>query len=151
MWDNVHPPPRVTCQVSKVRCRESGVTCQTCKFIYINSFFLRQNGRASWWRLCYRWIISHIVYSTQTKMTYLSQLPQIRKSKKCTIASKQIHWPCLLEITGLLADSARMTSYDLRSRKGLSAILCLASIGLKWKLQKSVPLQSPIEMTCKNN
>ena len=40
--------------------------------------------------------------------------------------------------TGLLADSGPMTSYDLRSREGLSAILCLPSTGLKCKLHKSV-------------
>ena len=28
LWENVHPPPHVTCQVSGVRCRVSGVRCQ---------------------------------------------------------------------------------------------------------------------------
>ena len=37
-WDNVHPPPFVTRQVSGVRCQVSGVSCQvsgvTCIFFY---------------------------------------------------------------------------------------------------------------------
>ena len=52
------------------------------------------------------------------------------QSEQCTVASKLIPWPRLSEITGLLAYSGQMILYDLRSRDGLSAILCLASTGL---------------------
>ena len=44
----------------------------------------------------------------------------------------------LSEISGILADSGHITSYHPRSREGLSAILCLPSTGLKYKVQKSV-------------
>ena len=50
--------------------------------------------------------------------------------EQCTVASKLIPWPHLSEITGLLADSGQMILYDLRSRDGLSALLCFASTGL---------------------
>ena len=44
----------------------------------------------------------------------------------------------LSEITRLLTDSGRITIYDLGSREGLSAILCMPRIGLKCKVQKYV-------------
>ena len=49
-----------------------------------------------------------------------------------------ITWPRLSENTEPLADSGRMTSYDLWSRERLAALLCSPSTGLKCKLQKSL-------------
>ena len=55
-WENVHPPPCVTCQVSRVRCtcQVSGVTCQVsrvwcqlsgviCRMLHFFFFFTK------WW------------------------------------------------------------------------------------------------------
>ena len=57
------------------------------------------------------------------------------------IPSGTISLPRLSEATGLLADSGCITSYDLWSTEGLSAILCLPSIGLKLKVPKSLNLK----------
>ena len=57
---------------------------------------------------------------------------------------------CVGKKTGLLAHFGLLISYDLRSSEGLSAILCLATTGLKCKVQKSVlPLLTPpLKHTC---
>ena len=44
------------------------------------------------------------------------------------------------QCTTALADSGRMTSNDLWSTEGLSAILCLPSTGLRFKVPRSVNL-----------
>ena len=72
---------------------------------------------------------------THMKMTYIFSLHQIwTESEKWAIASEIISWSRLSDITGLMADSVRMTSYDLWSREGLSVyqFLCLLTPGLSW-------------------
>ena len=79
------------------------------------------------------------LYTPRWRWHIYLRLHQIwTQSEKCTISSEMIPWPCFLLITELLGDSGRMTSYDLGSREGLSAILCLPSTGLNWKVQKTV-------------
>ena len=55
----------VTCHMSRVTCHMSGVTCHMshvrchmpCHF-----FFLGQSGEAYWWRVCYQWGLSRLVF-----------------------------------------------------------------------------------------
>ena len=49
-WENVHPPPCVTCHVSNARCQVSGVT------------FFWQSGWASGGRVCYQRGLPHLVW-----------------------------------------------------------------------------------------
>ena len=74
------------------------------------------------------------------KMAYLSWPPLNMNSieEVCNSLRNDSLMILLSEITGLLADFGRMTSYHLRSREGLPATLCLHSTQLKCKLQKSV-------------
>ena len=91
-WENVHPPPRATCQVSCIWCQVSGVRCQvlrvrchvsgvTCHFFSSIFFWTTwwgysvegllstgptpsslQSDEASRWRVCYQRGLPRLVY-----------------------------------------------------------------------------------------
>ena len=65
MWENVHPPKRVTCHMSCVTCHVSHVMCHvsrvTCHMSHVTIFFLfsfsflfGQSGEVYQWRVCYQ-------------------------------------------------------------------------------------------------
>ena len=57
----------VTCLVSHVTCHMSRFTCRVshvfCLLFF--SFFLKQSGGASWWRVCYQWGLPRVVLCMQ--------------------------------------------------------------------------------------
>ena len=70
-WENVHPRPRVTCQLSGVTCHVSSVRCQVSGYrCYVSGVisqvsvflsFFGQSGGASPWRVCYQRGLPHLV------------------------------------------------------------------------------------------
>ena len=60
VWENVHPPPHITCHVSHVKCHVSGIMCHcqvsgvTCQVSQFVIFFFGQSGWAILWRICYQ-------------------------------------------------------------------------------------------------
>ena len=62
-WENVHPPPNVTCRVSHVRCQVSGVICHvSCVRCQVSGVRCHFVGGASRWRFCYQRGLPHLVF-----------------------------------------------------------------------------------------
>ena len=62
-WENVHPPPCVTCCVSHVTCHMPRFMSQVSQF-----FFFQSHG-ASCWRVCYQ---RGLPYLVNTSFQYIS-------------------------------------------------------------------------------
>ena len=70
LLENVHPPPSVTCHVSRVKCQVSGVTCIFSFF----SLFFGQSGGASWWMVCYQPGLPRLVQQRYIYLFYPSHI-----------------------------------------------------------------------------
>ena len=60
-WENVHPPPCVTCHMSRVRSQVS----------WVSWFFFFLSGGASRWRVCYQRGLPRLVFMKVDSMTLL--------------------------------------------------------------------------------